>query len=80
MASSCFVVEPGYYKKNEFGIRLENIVQIVPAETPYKYQHTGYLTFKTLTLVPVQLKMLEPELLTQQEVFFYYFPKIIAPC
>ena len=24
--------EPGYYKEGDFGMRLENIVQVVPAE------------------------------------------------
>jgi len=33
---SVFVSEPGYYKENDFGIRIEDIVVTIPANTKVK--------------------------------------------
>lgn len=67
--SMCFLfAEPGYYEDGKFGIRLENIERVVPAETKYKLPIRKFLTFETVTMVPVQTKMLVPELLTEKEV------------
>ena len=33
--------EPGYYEDGKFGIRIENIVKIVPAATKHNFQGTG---------------------------------------
>lgn len=57
--------EPGYYEDGKFGIRIENVVVVVPTETKYG---SGYLTMEPVTLVPIQLKMLEPSLLTADEI------------
>ncbi|XP_071447927.1 xaa-Pro aminopeptidase 1 [Hetaerina americana] len=62
--------EPGYYEDGKFGIRLENIVRIVPASTPYNFKEREFLTFETITLVPIQTKMLVPEVLTEKEVAY----------
>lgn len=55
--------EPGYYEPGDFGIRLENIVHIVPAKVA-----SSFLTFETVTFVPLQAKMIIKELLTEKEV------------
>ena len=34
----------------------------------YNYRNKGYLTFEPITLVPLQMKMIDPCLLTQKEV------------
>jgi len=60
--------EPGYYQDGEFGIRLENLVNIVEASTPHNFRDRGYLTFNDLTVVPIQQKMIVPSLLTQDEI------------
>ncbi|XP_022096569.1 xaa-Pro aminopeptidase 1-like isoform X2 [Acanthaster planci] len=60
--------EPGYYEDGEFGIRIENIVLIKPVETKYNFRNTGFLTFETVTLVPIQTKMIEPSLLSEAEI------------
>uniref|UniRef100_A0A672TD50 X-prolyl aminopeptidase (aminopeptidase P) 1, soluble n=1 Tax=Sinocyclocheilus grahami TaxID=75366 RepID=A0A672TD50_SINGR len=60
--------EPGYYEDGSFGIRLENVVLVIPAKTKYNYRNRGSLTFEPLTLVPIQLKMINTDLLTQKEV------------
>ncbi|CAD6995465.1 xaa-Pro aminopeptidase ApepP [Ceratitis capitata] len=59
--------EPGYYQDREFGIRIEDIVQIVPASTTYNFSGRGALTFKTITMCPKQTKMIKLELLNSVE-------------
>ncbi|KAM7103739.1 LOW QUALITY PROTEIN: xaa-Pro aminopeptidase 1 [Ciconia maguari] len=59
--------EPGYYEDGSFGIRIENVVLVVPAETKYNFKNRGSLTFEPLTLVPIQTKMIDVNLLTQKE-------------
>uniref|UniRef100_A0A671QIV0 Xaa-Pro aminopeptidase 1 n=1 Tax=Sinocyclocheilus anshuiensis TaxID=1608454 RepID=A0A671QIV0_9TELE len=59
--------EPGYYEDGSFGIRIENVVLVIPAKTKYNYRNRGSLTFEPLTLVPIQLKMINTDLLTQKE-------------
>lgn len=60
--------EPGFYKDGEFGIRIEDIVQIIPATAKYDFAGRGGLTFKTITMCPKQTKMIKKELLTEIEV------------
>ncbi|XP_046997256.1 xaa-Pro aminopeptidase ApepP isoform X2 [Schistocerca americana] len=62
--------EPGFYEDGKFGIRLENICRIVPANVPYKFKDHKFLTFETVTLVPIQTKMLVREMLTDKEVAY----------
>ncbi|KAK6639078.1 hypothetical protein RUM43_007348 [Polyplax serrata] len=62
--------EPGFYQENEFGIRLENIVRIVKADPPHNFKNRGFLTFETVTMVPIQRKMLIPNMLTEKEVAY----------
>lgn len=59
--------EPGYYEDGNFGIRLENIVQIVKAEVPYDFAGRGPLTFHTITLAPIQTKLIKVDMLTEAE-------------
>ncbi|XP_067012527.2 xaa-Pro aminopeptidase ApepP isoform X2 [Anabrus simplex] len=66
----CLSNEPGYYEDGKFGIRLENIVRIIPSSAPHNFQDRGYLTFETITLVPIQTKMLDRTLLTEEEVSY----------
>jgi len=64
--------EPGFYLDGEFGIRIENLVQVVGAETAHGSKWTSgpgeFLTFDTLTLTPIQSKLILPELLTKEEL------------
>ncbi|KAF1504413.1 Xaa-Pro aminopeptidase 1, partial [Megadyptes antipodes antipodes] len=59
--------EPGYYEDGSFGVRIENVVLVIPAETKYNFKNRGSLTFEPLTLVPIQTKMIDVNLLTQKE-------------
>ncbi|XP_057705363.1 xaa-Pro aminopeptidase 2 isoform X1 [Corythoichthys intestinalis] len=54
-------IEPGYYKENDFGIRIEDIAVVVPAQT--KYGH-NYLTFDTVSMVPYDRKLIDTSLLS----------------
>lgn len=58
-------IEPGYYKENDFGIRIEDIAVVLPAQT--KYGH-NYLTFETVSLVPYDRKLIDTSLLSSQQL------------
>uniref|UniRef100_A0A671W4N5 X-prolyl aminopeptidase (aminopeptidase P) 2, membrane-bound n=1 Tax=Sparus aurata TaxID=8175 RepID=A0A671W4N5_SPAAU len=58
-------IEPGYYKDNDFGIRIEDVAVIVPVQT--KYGH-NYLTFDTVSLVPYDRKLIDTSLLSSEQL------------
>jgi Xaa-Pro aminopeptidase len=59
--------EPGYYKEGEYGIRLENLIMVV--ETGKKDDKgRNLLAFKTLTLAPFDLNMVDPSLMEDRHV------------
>jgi Xaa-Pro aminopeptidase len=57
--------EPGYYREGAFGIRIENLVAVEPREI--KGAEREMFGFETLTLVPIDLRLIEPGLLTPEE-------------
>ncbi|XP_312988.6 xaa-Pro aminopeptidase 1 [Anopheles gambiae] len=61
-----FSNEPGYYKNGAFGIRLENVLEVVDTG---KMHPTGYkfLAFQDVTLVPFEQKMIDRTLLSVPE-------------
>lgn len=56
--------EPGLYLDGQYGIRLENLLLCVEAETT---DFGRFLAFETLTLTPFDLDAIDPALLTQEE-------------
>ncbi|MDZ4738271.1 MAG: aminopeptidase P family protein [Rhodospirillaceae bacterium] len=61
--------EPGYYKTGAYGIRIENLVEVV--ESPPAagvVEERKMLGFETLTLVPLDRNLVEPSLLTVAEM------------
>jgi Xaa-Pro aminopeptidase len=54
--------EPGYYKTGEYGIRIENLIVVNESKA-----FAGYLEFETLTLAPIDLRLIRKSLLTDQE-------------
>ncbi len=56
--------EPGYYLENEFGIRIENLMVCVENEKTAAGQ---FLSFDQLTLVPIDLDCVVPEMLSAKE-------------
>ncbi len=57
--------EPGFYLPGEYGIRLENLLLVQPAELPDAAK--PFLRFETLTLAPFDRKLLDPALLDPWE-------------
>jgi Xaa-Pro aminopeptidase len=53
--------EPGYYLPGAYGIRLENLVLVQPADFPAAKK--PFLRFETLTLAPFDRALIEPRLL-----------------
>lgn len=58
--------EPGYYKENEFGIRIENLVIVTPP-APIEDGEREMLSFETITLAPICLDLVVASLLSEQE-------------
>ncbi|KZE28568.1 aminopeptidase P family protein [Chelatococcus daeguensis] len=57
--------EPGYYKEGEYGIRIENLVLVEERDIPGADR--PMLGFETLTLAPIDLALVEPSLLSDEE-------------
>ncbi len=56
--------EPGYYKAGEYGIRIENLVMVVPTDKPKT------LAFDTITLVPIDTSLIDCSLMTYNEILW----------
>jgi len=54
--------EPGYYKAGEYGIRIENLITVRDAA-----DFPGFLEFETITLAPIDTRLIDPALLTSAE-------------
>jgi Xaa-Pro aminopeptidase len=59
--------EPGLYREGEYGIRLENLVLVTPPAA-IKGGTREMLGFETLTLVPFDRRLIDPSLLTRDEL------------
>jgi len=59
--------EPGYYKEGHYGIRIENLVLITEAERA-DGGDKDTMGFETLTLVPIDRRLIAKEMLTPDEV------------
>jgi Xaa-Pro aminopeptidase len=59
--------EPGFYKNGAYGIRIENLVLVVVARAP-KGANRKLLGFETLTLAPIDRRLVDRRLLTRDEV------------
>lgn len=58
--------EPGYYKEGSHGIRIENILVVNPPKTP-EGGDLEMLSFTTLTLCPIDRRLIDVSLLTVAE-------------
>ena len=58
--------EPGYYKSGAYGIRIENLVLVVPV-TPVAGAEKPLNAFETLTLAPIDRRLIASEMLTPEE-------------
>jgi Xaa-Pro aminopeptidase len=59
--------EPGYYKEGAYGIRIENLVLVTePEKMPGGEREV--MGFETLTLAPIDRRLVRPELLSRDEL------------
>jgi Xaa-Pro aminopeptidase len=70
--------EPGFYLPGRFGIRLENLVLVQPANLAGASK--PFLAFETVTLAPFDRRMLERSLLTAGEIAWLdaYHARVLA--
>ena len=57
--------EPGLYRTDQWGIRIENLITVVPAENT---EFGDFLKFETLTLFPYERKLIDLSLLCQEDI------------
>lgn len=62
--------EPGFYKQNEFGIRIENLLLIHEAKNVDGGERP-MLGFETLTLCPIERRLIDTRLLTRDELHWF---------
>ena len=60
--------EPGYYKTGEYGIRIENLVLVVPREI--EGAEKEMLGFETLTFAPIDRRLIDAEMLDPEELIW----------
>jgi Xaa-Pro aminopeptidase len=60
-------IEPGFYKDGEYGLRTENLALVIKDEKR-STNTLVFLTFETLTRCPIDLSLVEKELLTPGEL------------
>ena len=58
--------EPGYYKTGAYGIRIENLILVTEAAVPGAEKPLN--AFETLTLAPIDRRLVKRELLTPEEI------------
>ena len=59
--------EPGYYREGAFGIRIENLVFVEEPSIP-EGGDREMLGFETITLAPIDLRLIEPSLLGAEHI------------
>ena len=55
--------EPGYYKENEYGIRIENLNIVVPSK---KFEN--FTTFENITMCPYDRNLIDKSLLNNDDI------------
>jgi Xaa-Pro aminopeptidase len=59
--------EPGYYRPGAFGIRIENLIHVLPA-APVEGGDLDMSSFETLTFCPIDRRLILTALLTEEEL------------
>ncbi|MFA4913856.1 MAG: M24 family metallopeptidase C-terminal domain-containing protein, partial [Burkholderiaceae bacterium] len=69
--------EPGIYRAGQWGVRIENLVANVAAQTTALGE---FLRFETLTLCPIDTRCVLPELMTDTELTWLnaYHAEVLA--
>ena len=71
--------EPGYYKEGAYGIRIENLILVTPAEA-VEGGDIAMHGFETLTLAPIDVRLVRTDLLTRDELHWLdeYHARVLA--
>lgn len=71
--------EPGYYKAGAYGIRTENLVLVVAGRQPTGSEKQ-LLAFETLTLTPIDRRLILPDLMNEEEINWLndYHARVVA--
>ncbi|NWT89492.1 XPP2 aminopeptidase, partial [Lanius ludovicianus] len=71
-------IEPGYYQDGEFGIRIEDVVLVVEAQT--ESREKPFLTFEVVSLVPYDRNLIDLSLLSSEQIRYLnsYYERIRA--
>ena len=79
MAGMIVSNEPGYYKTGAYGIRIENL-QVVSAAEDVEGGEIPMLGFETLTLAPIDHRLIEPSMLSVAETQWLndYHARVLA--
>lgn len=59
--------EPGYYREGQYGIRIENLLIVAPAEA-LEGGELPMMSFETLTLAPMDRRLVDTALLSKEEI------------
>uniref|UniRef100_A0A1I7UIW7 Peptidase_M24_C domain-containing protein n=1 Tax=Caenorhabditis tropicalis TaxID=1561998 RepID=A0A1I7UIW7_9PELO len=59
-------IEPGFYLKEKYGIRIENCYETVKCSVPSGNEN--FIGFAPLTLVPIQTSIIDKSMLDQDEI------------
>jgi Xaa-Pro aminopeptidase len=70
--------EPGYYLPGAYGVRLENLLLVQPADL--QSASKPFLRFETLTLAPFDRQLIEPKMLDASELTWLndYHKRVVA--
>lgn len=61
-------VEPGLYRPGQWGVRIENLVLNVPADTAEENRFGEFLEFETLTLCPIDTRCIDRSLMGSDDI------------
>lgn len=61
-------IEPGLYRSGQWGIRIENLVVNQPVAEPQETAFGRFLRFETLTLCPIDTRLVEPSMMSPEEI------------
>ena len=62
--------EPGYYRADEFGIRLENLIAVRPCQALANAEREIF-EFEALTFIPMDSRLIDKDLLTATELKWF---------
>ncbi|QSX34547.1 aminopeptidase P family protein [Shewanella avicenniae] len=71
--------EPGYYRENGFGIRLENLVTVKPCDALANAERETY-QFEAITLIPMDQRLFDKSIMTSAEIDWVnsYHQRVLA--